>query len=410
MEKVTGYYVPYFKEEDYGCSVNLIHVHLDQVLDSIKKEQFSVKETKQVTDFTTPTFDVVVKSFNRQVTDVYYEDNRGNKVETPTKNIAIEMMISPSDGSPFLFSMKTLFNTYSDPYELDIQATNLTVDGKEVELTVTKTYDKYESKADVFKLDHFKATNGQEYNYAYYQPEKESSTLVVWLHGVGEGGIDHTDPYVTLLANKVTALVSTEFQNTLGGAHVLVPQCPTFWMDRTGKGLVDGRIAEADGTSFYTDSLHECINDYRQKHSIKKVVICGCSNGGYMTLLFALKYKDEYDVYVPICEAIPDKYIRDEQLEGIKDLPLYFIYSKDDTTVVPSIHEEPTIKRLQAMKASNLHSFVSDVVIDTTGKFNDENDNPVQYDGHWSWIYFFNNEASKSNQPTIWQWIKDQLD
>ena len=36
MEKVTGYYVPYFKEEDYGCSVNLIHVHLDQVLESIK--------------------------------------------------------------------------------------------------------------------------------------------------------------------------------------------------------------------------------------------------------------------------------------------------------------------------------------------------------------------------------------
>ncbi|MFQ7170760.1 MAG: hypothetical protein ACLRQF_00790 [Thomasclavelia ramosa] len=32
-------------------------------------------------------------------------------------------------------------------------------------------------------------------------------------------------------------------------------------------------------------------------------MITGCSNGGYMTMLMALKYGKEYNAYVPICEA-----------------------------------------------------------------------------------------------------------
>ena len=45
--------------------------------------------------------------------------------------------------------------------------------------------------------------------------------------GAGEGG---NDPRLNTLGNEVTALYSDEFQSVMGGAYVLAPQCPTFWM------------------------------------------------------------------------------------------------------------------------------------------------------------------------------------
>lgn len=408
---INGYYVPYIKGEDYGCGVSKIYLTLDHVIDDIDLDSFKVIERKQETDFQSKTFDVVIKENERCVMDAYYVDENKEMINEVSQHICIEMAISPVEGSPLLFSMKTMFNTYSIPYELNIQMNKpLTSQGKTIdELHIKKTFDEKISDADAFQLSHYDAKNGQSYEYAYYQPEEESHTLVVWLHGLGEGGTENTDPYVTVLANKVTALVGDEFQKAIGNAHVLVPQCPTFWMDKNGKGELNGLLIEADGSSYYTDSLHELIDDYKTKHHIHKVVICGCSNGGYMTLLLALKYKNEYDAYIPICEAIPDKYITDEELEGIKDFPIYFIYSKDDTTVKPNLHEEPTIKRLKDMNASQLEVFVSNHVIDTSKKYMEANGKPFQYNGHWSWIYFFNNEAHDENHISVWEWIHKQI-
>lgn len=81
-------------------------------------------------------------------------------------------------------------------------------------------------------------------------------------------------------------------------------------MDNDGKqsNFNNGSIS-ADGTSYYQESLHELIAAYKEKVGATKVVIAGCSNGGYMTLLMAMAYPDEYDAIVPICEAVPDKFI-----------------------------------------------------------------------------------------------------
>ena len=88
----------------------------------------------------------------------------------------------------------------------------------------------------------------------------------MWLHGILEGGSENNDPYVTLLGNKAANLGDETFQKTMGGANVLVPQSPSFWMDKSGKDkLVDGRIV-SDGTSHYTKSLHELIGYYKEKN------------------------------------------------------------------------------------------------------------------------------------------------
>ena len=51
-----------------------------------------------------------------------------------------------------------------------------------------------------------------------------------------------------------------------------------------------------------------------------------------------------------------------------------------------------------------------DHVIDTSGKYNDDKGNPYQYNGHWSWIYFDNNEAKcDESHQLVWQWIKEQI-
>ena len=85
------------------------------------------------------------------------------------------------------------------------------------------------------------------------------------------------------------------------------------------------------------------------------MILIGCSNGGFMSLLMAMTYPGEYDGIVPICEALKDERITDAQLEAVKDLPMYFVYSEDDDTVVPELYEIHALNRLGAIGASNVH-------------------------------------------------------
>ena len=72
---------------------------------------------------------------------------------------------------------------------------------------------------------------------------------------------------------------------------------------------------------------------------------------------------------------------------------MYFVWSDDDTTVVPETHEIPTVERLKKAGAAELHVSTTEHVVDTSGEYKDEEGNPYMYMGHWSWIYFDNNEC-----------------
>ncbi len=407
---LTATYGIHIQGDDWGCGVDKAILSLSDVVDSVSAKDFTVQETKQAMDWTT--FTTNEGTFDRQVTDAYLCDADGNKVTEPSKYVAIEMYISPNDGSPFLYENN--INVWSDPYYLTINLADgaaLTSAGKDVSaINVTKEPTGKTTNADDFAIDSFTATNGTSYKYALYTPKQETKTMVVWLHGMGEGGTDRTDPTIALLGAEVTQLAGETFQNMMNGAYILAPQCPTYWMDNDGKrgnATETGGIA-ADGTSFYTESLHELIADSVKKTGAEKVLITGCSNGGYMTLVLALTYKDEYDGYVPVCEAVPDESIKEEQLKEIKDLPLYFIYSKDDNIVDPTKHEQPTIDRLKKLGASNLHVATTENVTDTSGRFKQEDGSPYAYMGHFSWVHFFNNESvCDEHQEGAWQWMAD---
>ena len=419
---ITGTYDMTITGYDWGCGIESIIMNLDHPLDSVTADAFTVVENKQATNFTAEGFPVEDVELERKVTDAYLVDEKGEKTKDPSTHVKLELYVSPNDGSPLLFTLSTQFNTWSKPYTLTVSKTDdakLTSNGTEVEeFTINPEAASKTTSVDQYQMHSYQAEDGVTYQYASYEPEGGSKTLVVWLHGLGEGGTEDTDPSVTLLANKAGTLADEPFQTAVGGANILVPQCPTYWMDNDGKKTnFSGGAIQADGTSYYLASLHELIAKYKEETGSTKVVITGCSNGGYMAVLMAINYGDEYDAYVPICEALPNALITDDQVKALAGLDMYYVYSEDDTTVDPSIHEAPLLKRLE--KAGAKHTYVSTTehVVDTTGVyFMDENGQPTledtgtpyQYMGHWSWLYFFNNECD-ANGLKVWDFVADAV-
>ena len=63
----------------------------------------------------------------------------------------------------------------------------------------------------------------------------------------------------------------------------------------------------------------------------------------------------------------------------------------------------PTYERLLAVGA-DVHKSIFDDVHDTSGQYFTPEGNPYQYNGHWSWIYTFNNEC-KDNDLYLFEWL-----
>ncbi|MDO4467039.1 MAG: hypothetical protein Q4C49_08530 [Bacillota bacterium] len=397
----SGTYSYFVEGFDYGCAVTKTTVKLDGKIDSISPDQLKVSETKKTTDWSDENLAEKELTFDRTITKAYLVDENGNETKEASDTFVIEMSEDPSTGSPFTFSVFTGRNSWCNPYQL-----NITLDGVEIDPVATER----KTSADNFTVEN--ATFGNvTYDYAYYAPEQDSDTVVVWLHGGGEGGTgapnENIDVYTALLGNKVTALAGEKFQNAVGGAHILVPQCPTYWIDVDGQNK--GEWEHADGTSYYTDSLIQLIDSYVEKVGAKNVVISGCSNGGYMTMVLAKTCGDKYTSYVPICAPMDSAAISDAELEILKELPMYVIYSKDDDTVDPKAYEEPVLERLDKAGAKNISVSTSEHVTDLSGKYKDADGNPYQYSGHWSWIYFDNNDTADQNGVSVFEWIASTL-
>lgn len=415
-KNISGDYSAFLKGEDWGCGIDRITLNLNAKVspESISESTFKIEEEKQEFDWTKPEQGLVDVVNDRKITAAYVSDKNGKKVKDSSNYVTIEMSFTPQEGNYLLLSPDSPSSQYPKIYRLLIsikKGEHLSVDGEQVtNIKIDPEIKKLSTSADEFTIDNYATNDGIDYSYAHYEPKEKSDTLVVWLHGILEGGQENTDPYITALGNKVPNLIGDTFQDTINGANVLVPQCPTFWMDNTGEGqMVDGRII-TDGTSYYLKSLHELIDYYKEKTHSKKVLIAGCSNGGYMGMLLALEYGKEYDGYVLISESMENQFISDEQIESIKDLPLFFVYSNDDNIVDPTINEIPTINRLKKVGASNLQVATFDKVVDTSGRFSDKEGNPYDFGGHSSWIYFFNNEVnSDESNINSWEWISDQI-
>lgn len=228
-------------------------------------------------------------------------------------------------------------------------------------------------------------------SYVYYEPKtsgKDRHPLIIWLHGAGEGG---KDPSIAAIGNKVVNFLSPKIQDYFGGAFLLVPQTPTYWMD---DGY--GEIA-LSGNSIYVDALDALISDFLDSHPAidqNRIYIGGCSNGGFMTMKMILHTPSRYAAAFPICEALPDSVISDEDIGSIAHLPIWFTHAKTDTVVAPDQFVVPTYKRLVNAGNKNVHFTFWDKLTDTTGLYYTRDGAPFEYMGHWAWVPMLNDECT----------------
>ena len=228
----------------------------------------------------------------------------------------------------------------------------------------------------------------KEYQTDALREDGVLNPLVIWLHGMGEGG---TDPDIALLGNDVTALGEQKIQSHFvkgkqKGAYVLAAQTPTMWMN-SGTGSNNG----GTGHSIYTKTLKSLIDNYINENGdidTKRIYVGGCSNGGYMTMEMAVTYGNFFRAFYPCCEAYSDSFVTDEDIQKLKDLPMWFIHAANDQTVNANNFVIPTYQRLKAAGAKDLHfSYFTDV------RGTDGNPNGNSYQGHYSWIYIFRDEV-----------------
>ena len=412
---LTGTQKAYVEGDDWGAAVTGTVIHFNKRIDwrSVAKKDFSVVENSQ---------DVTDKS--RKVIAAYTSDSYGRKVHYNSYYVTVRLYSSPRDGSAFHWNATAFRNEWVKNYSLKVQLTSgntLTSNGRRYSLlnvtpSIDMMTDRIIPQLDYWDLDlTYKTSDGTQYRYAQYVPKRDNkkNALVIWLHGGGEGGTDTTIP---LLANKVTAYSSKKFQSYFKGAYILVPQTPTFWMESVNGGSTTGQTAAK-----FEKSLFEFIKKYVKNHKDidpNRVIIGGCSNGGYMTMNLIMKHPKYFAAAYPICEGYADKYITNKQLKKIVNMPIWFTYAKTDTTLDPKIYSEPTIKRLKKMGAGNIHVSAYKDVHDTTGRFYGVEGNPTvlsdtktsvpyEYSGHWSWIYYDNNK-NHEGWLNCWKWMSRQ--
>ena len=435
-------YATITETDDWGPSITKIVVEFTgNVGVGVSPEDFtvSVKRTyagtnEPVQEMSYETFEYAVSPTaegERTIVDAYPSDVNGMKVQEDSSYITLVMESTPTEGfgNPIGAELETGLGLnvvldcnytiqYTDPEGNTLSCSNKNEDACQMLLTDKFTHDQsYTTTSEDILND---AYENDTLYYASYEPEDdgEKHALIIWLHGMGEGG---TDTRIPLLGNKANVFAGEEFQNIMGGAYVLVPQSPTIWMNVTGATY---DLSAENSTSMYTQTLMELIENYVAEHEAidtYRIIIGGCSNGGYMTMNMIINFPEYFAAAFPICEAYTDEFITDEQINGIKDMPIWFTHAADDTLVVPDTTTVPTYNRLVEAGAENIHFTFWTNVHDTSGRFTDDQGNPEVYFGHGSWRYMLDNECTldcdyqegvttdeKGSGETIFEWISQQ--
>ncbi|MCQ2591395.1 MAG: prolyl oligopeptidase family serine peptidase [Treponema sp.] len=405
----TGKYDLIVEGYDWGPGVNKIILYCENSLSEkkVQVEDFSVTTEIQTVNWLTIPLSLKNEIGGQKIKAAYPCDDSGNKIEGESSKIALELSVSPDNAfsNPFLYSFD-MMNHWQTVYNFEIKNEKLNIFISELNKRICP-------EADQFSFDTSK-TESITLSYAYWFPKKETEKkipLVIWLHGMGEGG---KDPYIALLGNKVVNLISPDVQNCFGetGACVLTPQADGFWMQTSDKKEMKNWISNKSETttSFYTNALFNLIDNFVKNNpqiDKNRIYIGGCSNGGYMTINMLLQYPEYFAAAYPICEAYPDSRIDEQLLASLAKQHIWFTQSKDDRTVFPNSYAVPTVKRLLEAGAQDIHFTLWENVTDTTGLYKDANGNPFKYNGHFSWIYTLNNQCEENGQ-TIFQWLAAQ--
>ncbi len=411
MEKLSkttteaGEYTLIIEGYDWGPAVSRVIISIGEQVSHANASDYTVTARRH-TEYTR--IPPEKASGDRNVIYAYVSDENGNKLQSG-KNITLVLAVGPdlAIGSPIQYIRN---EKYRGNYWIDYE---LTITHKPSNKVWDKEVGRIRQLIDSFDLTGtFKDSNGITMSYASFSPEttNEKSPLIIWLHGGGEGG---TDPSIPIIANRAANYASDEIQSYFGGAYVLAPQCPGAWMHNS-----EGVTTHGQEDDIYNIGLMELIKNYvlaNPEIDANRIYVGGGSNGGYMALRLILLYPDYFAAGYISALAYQSQYISDEQIQKIKDIPIWFVHSRDDGTTIPDKTVVPVYNRLISAGAKNVHFSFYDHVTDITGFFGGED---YYYNGHWSWIYshanhaYFDFDGSPvifNNRPvTIMEWMAAQ--
>ncbi|MBQ8783479.1 MAG: prolyl oligopeptidase family serine peptidase [Clostridia bacterium] len=182
------------------------------------------------------------------------------------------------------------------------------------------------------------AVNGYSVDYRYFSPVKQSDStkypIVIWLHGLGEGGEEGAQ----IKKNNIAYWASDEFQSRFAPAG--------------GAFIIAARSREEMGITWENctiEPLRAAIDDFIAKNSknvdLSRIYIGGFSMGGKMTLKMAVAYPEMFAAAFPICPAwSPDT----QATEYLADMPIWLTSGKLDPLVNYNLAVTPTWKSIVA--------------------------------------------------------------
>lgn len=371
---VTGY--------DWGAAANKVILRLQDSISTINAANFTVSVERSSPCIPT---DAPNTAGERDIVYAYVSDEAGDHVPKGAHATLI-LEVGPYIGidSPiqYFFSQNCNGNKWVDY--------RVTITEKETQNVWNTESDRIIPLVDEFDLSGtFTFNDDITLRYASFKPKdiEGKVPLIIWLHGGGEGG---TDPSIALLANRATNYASPDIQQIFGGAHVLVPQSPSFWMQSASGEYTRGKVND-----IYNESLMALFNDYLKNNpdvDADRIYVGGCSNGGYMTQKLLLLHPDYFAAAFPSALAYHAEFLSEEDITTLADQSIWYIHSKDDPVTKAAETVIPTYKRLMEAGAEDVHLSLYDHVIDLYGLYGGED---YHYNGHFSWIYSHRNHCEK---------------
>lgn len=402
--QTNGEYGVVIEGFDWGPAVNKVILSMEEPVTSVNWNNYKVMVQRSSDCATIPAGQ---RLGSRRVIAGYVSDAEGSRL-VEGNHVTLVLAVAPNQpiGSPIQYSQAEdcSGNSWID-YEMTIRDEAKGLIWDEEVNRMMPIIDRFDLSGT------FSDGNGITMSYASYSPEDddEESPLIIWLHGGGEGG---TDPSIPLIANRAANYASDDIQAIFEGAHVLVPQSPTRWMD-SGEGTTSGQTDD-----IYYEAVKALIDEYIAENpnvDRDRIYVGGCSNGAYITLKLLIEYPEFFAAAFPSALAYRGAYFTDEQVDRVKDIPIWFIHAKEDGTTVPDETVVPVYNKLKEAGAPNVHFSFYDHVVDITGFFGGEG---YHYPDHWSWIYSHANVARRDydgslvkldGRPvTIMEWLAGQ--
>ena len=445
----------YVGSYDWGPCIEKIIINTGKSLSPqiVKAKDFEVKQIL----YPKSTNIGMIKN-NLSLKEVFLSDSEGKKTDTSSNFITLLTDVHPDSENLNPFVRIALSSRFQNYYGYQILNNELGIKISDCKAFINGHAAKFKSGSYSYKIPASEkdksAPNYQEKTltlpYVSYLPKSDKKIpLILWFHGIGESG---TNPYFLLFGTKSAFFADESIQKYFeNGVAILAPQCPTGWLESTESGIggirywepidKDGIIDKVkkpvsgllerffvmDDTpknkkvpfaavSYYTAPVKELLDAFLESHpeiDRKRIYVGGCSAGGYMTMNMMIQFPDIFAAAFPTCEYYLDSKITDEQINSLAQKPMWFSYALNDETVKPEKNSIPTIKRLKAAGAKDIHVSEFRNVVDLSGIYlknrnASKNDNdyglPYEYDGHDSWIYLFNDEC-KDQGLSLFDWL-----